>query len=1127
MAERKYIADQAEIRRFLDLLAESGQVVELRALDVSEPGWKAPHVMSGYFDDMTALAAAAASLPYAKGTYITLNPVKPDYLATACNRVRGAKTGAATSDDGILRRRWLCVDLDAVRKPSDISSTDAEHDHAIAIARRVRDELRQAGWPEPILADSGNGGHLLYRIDLPADDGGLVERVLDALALRHNSALTVVDQTLFNPSRICKLYGTWVHKGDDVPSRPHRMAKVLEWPAELATVPQELLEALAATLPAEPAQPVRTARQGAYTGEPFDIQNWIDRHVPEAEPGVAWQHKGGSGTRWILPACPWNPSHTNRSAYIVQFKSGAIEAGCQHNSCRGNDWHALRDLLEPGWRERRAAHTGGNGRGPAVGYTRPAQQPPNMHPTTAPSTPRAVTADYTGPAVWRAQDHDQPVEVTGLAGHGPDGAAYMSIAGSTTAIPQAELHLPPAAAAEPPAYLDSEDYGELPTDAPPRASLDDLLAELRQIQPEDGGKVERTVLEAKAWELTERCATLRRKEREQIAGELRKLGATGEFVRGWKAAVRDETTVSSPNGHGDTPNVVPYEADGERIYRLSVNPVTGLPMRSVVADFDVRITEEATAEDGRRWFVLNGQTDQARPVHVEIAAPDFTDDRLLLAALTQAAGAQAPVRVGMTKHLRPAIQELAKSTPPEQTRRYERTGWADGKFLIPGREAAGVTISLPRKLPYAIPATADLTLGLDALGNLIQSLDPQRTTVALSAMFLAAMARRAGWENDRFALFIAGRTGSLKTSWAQTAMCLYGPLFGSDEMLHKWGQGATPNFIMGLATKVHDLPLLVDNYKPTTGGGARDFINLVHNILEGGEKGRLNRASEMRDTKPVFTFPIFTGEDVPPDDSAALARVLVVPFEWQHGQDNPTLARAQAARQHLAAVGGAWIRWLESTASAQIVAEAAGMFEKTRADWAASLCKEQANMSNPLRVASNLAASQLTWWVLCQHPEIGEIARKHQPAHKQGLATIADDMAMRTTAALEAIRFLDVLRELIISGRRVLVPKGGTSSEPPERRIGWRDNIDASIYLMPDISRQAVEEALRPNGLGALSRTTLYAQLNSLGVIADHSEGQLTKLLRAGTDIQRVLHLKPITEWPGYEKEDDDAQPTF
>jgi len=100
----------------------------------------------------------------------------------------------------------------------------------------------------------------------------------------------------------------------------------------------------------------------------------------------------------------------------------------------------------------------------------------------------------------------------------------------------------------------------------------------------------------------------------------------------------------------------------------------------------------------------------------------------------------------------------------------------------------------------------------------------------------------------------------------------------------------------------------------------------------------------------------------------------------------------------------------------------------------------------------------------------------------------------------------------------VLVPKGSTSSEMAERRIGWRDTGDESVYLMPDLSRQAVEEALRPHGLGAISQTTLYAQLNSLGVIADHDEGRLTKVIRAGADLQRVLHLKAITEWPGHEE---------
>ena len=37
-----------------------------------------------------------------------------------------------------------------------------------------------------------------------------------------------------NPSRILKLPGTWARKGDSVPDRPHRMARVLELPVEVS-----------------------------------------------------------------------------------------------------------------------------------------------------------------------------------------------------------------------------------------------------------------------------------------------------------------------------------------------------------------------------------------------------------------------------------------------------------------------------------------------------------------------------------------------------------------------------------------------------------------------------------------------------------------------------------------------------------------------------------------------------------------------------------------------------------------------------------------------------------------------------------------------------------------------------
>lgn len=49
------------------------------------------------------------------------------------------------------------------------------------------------------------------------------------------------------------------------------------------------------------------------------------------------------------------------------------------------------------------------------------------------------------------------------------------------------------------------------------------------------------------------------------------------------------------------------------------------------------------------------------------------------------------------------------------------------------------------------------------------------------------MARRAGLRDERYALFIKGQTGSLKTSWTQAAMAIYIPRFLSDETLLRWG----------------------------------------------------------------------------------------------------------------------------------------------------------------------------------------------------------------------------------------------------------------------------------------------------------------------------------------------------
>jgi hypothetical protein len=217
----------SELRRTIGVLFEPGDVVELRAL-------KDAVVASGYFDIFEELAEQAAKLD-GRGfaVYATLNPTEPALLARSRNRIK-PHPKATTSDTNITRRRWLPVDVDPVR-PANVSSTDDEKHAAVHRAREVRDFLGEQGWPEPVVGDSGNGAHLLYRVDLPNDRDSLelVKGVLEALAFRFSDEAVSVDKSTANAARIWKLYGTTARKGDDTEDRPHRRSRLLEIPKEV------------------------------------------------------------------------------------------------------------------------------------------------------------------------------------------------------------------------------------------------------------------------------------------------------------------------------------------------------------------------------------------------------------------------------------------------------------------------------------------------------------------------------------------------------------------------------------------------------------------------------------------------------------------------------------------------------------------------------------------------------------------------------------------------------------------------------------------------------------------------------------------------------------------------------
>ncbi len=219
-----------QIAAWLKVLVEPGSTVEMRVLNANG---RPPHVRHYSSEDLLTTARDAVRFSKdAKGVYWLMNPLPAEWC------------GSPAKDTDIVRRRWLLIDCDP-RREGTVSSTAEEKEAARAKVVALDQYLDEQGWPDPIIGDSGNGFHLLYRIDLPGDNGGLVHRVLQMLASQFDDEAVSIDPKVGNASRICKLYGTVSRKGEPTAERPHRLSGILTVPEQLNVVPIELLEMLA------------------------------------------------------------------------------------------------------------------------------------------------------------------------------------------------------------------------------------------------------------------------------------------------------------------------------------------------------------------------------------------------------------------------------------------------------------------------------------------------------------------------------------------------------------------------------------------------------------------------------------------------------------------------------------------------------------------------------------------------------------------------------------------------------------------------------------------------------------------------------------------------------------------
>jgi RecA/RadA recombinase len=322
--------DENQVRQAVRLLHDDA-LFELRYV----AGKK---IYTGYFKGADKLIAELELLPDSGGNvYITLQDINDScYNREQKDKVLFGKP--TTSDGDISGYITLLIDLDPVR-PAGVGSTTeqltAAHDKAAVVYKYLKAE----GFPEPVIAMSGNGWHLLYRValDCTAENADLIHRCLEALDMMFSDGGVKVDTTVFNPSRVCKLYGTYACKGADTAETPHRLSEIRSAPDEPQAVPKALLQKLAANAPVK-NQPAKGQRTGA-----FDLQAWLTEHNVPIRETISM----GGGTKYVLECCPFNSAHDKKDAAVFQLSDGSFGFKCFHNSCSDKHWKEFRLHYEP------------------------------------------------------------------------------------------------------------------------------------------------------------------------------------------------------------------------------------------------------------------------------------------------------------------------------------------------------------------------------------------------------------------------------------------------------------------------------------------------------------------------------------------------------------------------------------------------------------------------------------------------------------------------------------------------------------------------------------------------------------------------------------------------------------
>jgi KaiC/GvpD/RAD55 family RecA-like ATPase len=323
--------NETTILRWWEIFKGEHPLTEVRILDGGV-------TYSGYFDDVHQMLQAIA--PFGnKAIYGIVNIIDPAcFSRKQSGKIIRIQKDEATGDNHVIGRTMFLVDLDP-KRVSGVNATDAEKHEAYEVMRKVGVFMQSLGFTAPVVADSGNGYHLYYRIALrnTQESTQLMKDCLEVLNDLFSTDKVDIDTSVFNAARISKLIGTSSRKGTDTPERPQRESYFVKVPPRWEVTDITYLRKLASLKPV----PETPSYKNDYGKARFDVEAFFEKHNISVHSRE--EYKGG--VRYILDECPWDSSH--KDAAVIQRSDGILCYHCFHNSCSQYGWKDFRQFYEP------------------------------------------------------------------------------------------------------------------------------------------------------------------------------------------------------------------------------------------------------------------------------------------------------------------------------------------------------------------------------------------------------------------------------------------------------------------------------------------------------------------------------------------------------------------------------------------------------------------------------------------------------------------------------------------------------------------------------------------------------------------------------------------------------------